>query len=597
MAKKITILAHGTRGDVQPAIALGKALQEVGYRVKLMASPNFQSWIEGHGLETAVSRINVQTVMESAGGQAWVEAGHKPLVQLRVMRQLIADAGWDMVEDAWHACQDADAIISSFTSDTYAYSIAEKLQVPLISLALQPTLIATRNGRSLVNAPLPARTSLINYLFGKLIIEPSPWQIYGDITNRFRQEVLNMPPSNGRENATSRRQTPMLLAYSPHVVPTPEDWPSQFHPCGYLFLNDNENWQPPAELQAFLDAGDPPICIGFGSMIGRNPEAITRLLIDAIVDSGQRAVFLSGWAGMAALDPPDTVFQLEAAPHSWLFPRMAAVVHHGGAGTTAAGLRAGVPAVIVPHMVDQPFWAKRLCQLGTNPEPIPRHKLTSSELASAIRSAVSDETLRAKASELGELVRAEDGVGTAVATIQQILMNDNQILEYINSINWEMYNGSPWYNSSQVASVLCSFIQTDNVEQSLKDCEHKVLSAIGNNHSGTYYPAMLSALKVIIYAARDHTNPIRCMCALAMLTDIYCGFAADIEGYYTHSRSEIETFVNTQIYKLKEELEQKRRMIFPTDVMKSITELLEALIEFGPDHRSPKPMPENNDSM
>ncbi len=419
--KRITILAHGTRGDVQPAIALGKGLQDVGYRVKMMASPNFQSWIEEHGLETAVSRINVQTVMESAGGQAWVEAGHKPLVQLRVMRKLIAEAGWDMVEDAWHACQDADAIISSFTSDTYAYSIAEKLQVPLISLALQPTMIATRNGRSMVNAPLPARTSLVNYLFGKLIIEPAPWQIYGAITNRFRQEVLGLPPSNGRENAVSRRQTPMLLAYSPHVVPTPADWPPQFHPCGYLFLDDDANWQPPPELQAFLDAGDPPICIGFGSMIGRNPENITRLLIEAVVDSGQRAVFLSGWAGLAALNPPDTVFQLEAAPHSWLYPRMAAVVHHGGAGTTAAGIRAGVPSVIVPHMVDQPFWGGRLCQLGASPRPIPRHKLTATRLASAMRSVVSEPAIRAKAKQLGELVRGEDGVKTAVATIQQLL--------------------------------------------------------------------------------------------------------------------------------------------------------------------------------
>ena len=422
MTKRITILAHGTRGDVQPALALGKALQAVGYGVRLLASPNFEKWIEAHGLDTAVSRVNVQTVMESAGGQQWVESGHKPLVQLRVMRQLIAEAGWEMMIDAWQACQDADAIISSFTSDVYAYSIAEKLGRPLMSLALQPTTIATSNGRSLINAPLPTRTSLVNKLFAKLFIEPVPWQIYGDMTNRFRQEILGLPPSSARANVARRRQTPTLLAYSQHIVPFPDDWPSPYQNTGYLFLDDDQDWQPPTALEAFLANGSPPIGLGFGSMIGRNPTQIMQLLIEAVQQSGQRAILLSGWAGFAEMALPDAIFQLPAAPHSWLYPQLAAVVHHGGAGTTAAGIRAGVPSVIIPHMVDQPFWGTRLHQLGVSPAPIPRHKLTTEKLAAAIHLAVSDIAMQERATKLGEAVRAEDGVATAVSLIQRLLM-------------------------------------------------------------------------------------------------------------------------------------------------------------------------------
>lgn len=418
--KTITILAHGTRGDVQPAIALGKKLHAAGYRVRVLASPNFADWIMRHGLETAVSRVNVQTVMESVGGQAWVESGHKPLVQLRIMRRLIADAGWEMVIDAWEACQDADLIVSSFTSDVYAVSIAEKLQRPLVSLALQPPIFATRNGRSLVNAPLPNRISVFNELFAKWIIEPAPWQIYGDITNRFRREMLHLPPSDAHANTAARRRAHVLLAYSRHVVPQPDDWPDHFQTTGYLFLDDAAKWQPPAALHTFLTQGPRPICVGFGSMIGRDPARITRLLIDAIQQSGQRAVLLSGWAGLGEMALPDTIFRLEAAPHSWLYPRMAAVVHHGGAGTTAAGLRAGVPAVIVPHMVDQPFWGRRLHQLGVSPPPLPRHKLTAAKLAAAMQTAVSDQTIWARAETLGARVRAEDGVAAAAAIIGRV---------------------------------------------------------------------------------------------------------------------------------------------------------------------------------
>jgi UDP:flavonoid glycosyltransferase YjiC (YdhE family) len=156
-------------------------------------------------------------------------------------------------------------------------------------------------------------------------------------------------------------------------------------------------------------------------MGGRNPEDLAAIVLEALAKSGQRGLLLTGWGGMNVMRVPDNVFVLNSAPHNWLFPRMAAVVHHGGAGTTAEGLRAGVPTVIVPFIVDQPFWGKRVKDLGVGPAPIPAKKLTADKLASAIQTATMDSKMKARAAALGRAIRAEDGVGNAVKIVQQYL--------------------------------------------------------------------------------------------------------------------------------------------------------------------------------
>jgi UDP:flavonoid glycosyltransferase YjiC (YdhE family) len=417
---RITIIASGTRGDVQPAIALGKVLQTAGYQVRILASPNFRGWIEGFGLETAPSQLDIQEVMASEGGQEWVERGHNPVVQMRVMKKLLDKNGWQLVREGWEACQGADVIISSFTSDAFAVTIAEKLQVPHFSMPLQPTMIATRDGRCLPSAPFPNRVSRINEWFGKLLIEPFPWQLYGPHTNRLRREI-GLAPQTNRENIAARKRMIILHAISQHVVPRPADWPLNFHITGYWFLDEELDWQPPAELVDFLAAGPPPVYIGFGSATSSDPAAMTRLIVEAVQQSGQRAILLSGWAGIGQVDLPPEILRLDSAPHNWLFPRMATVVHHGGAGTMAAGLRAGVPGVVIPHMVDQPYWGQRVWSLGVGPKPVSRHKLTAVNLAKAIHQAVTDETMRQNAAALGAKIREEDGLGNALGIIKQTL--------------------------------------------------------------------------------------------------------------------------------------------------------------------------------
>ena len=184
---------------------------------------------------------------------------------------------------------------------------------------------------------------------------------------------------------------------------------------------DEEPYTPPAALADFLDGGPPPVYVGFGSMTGNDPERLTRITLEALRLSGRRGVLLSGWAGLADGELPDAVLRLDAAPHDWLFPRMAAVVHHGGVGTTHTGLRAGIPNVIVPFFGDQPFWGDRVHALGAGPRPVGQEDLTAERLAEAITAATDDETMGVQAAEVGRRIQAEDGVGEAVAIVNQYL--------------------------------------------------------------------------------------------------------------------------------------------------------------------------------
>lgn len=231
--QSILFVAHGTRGDVQPAIALGSALQARGYHIRVLASPNFAEWIEGHGLEAIRSRVDVQELMNSEGGQEWVEKGSNPYRQLQIMRRLLDAHGLPLIQDVWDAAQNADAVVSSFTSATYTISIADYLQIPHLEALLQPALLATRDGRVLMNAILPNRVNWLNYVFAKMFVEPAGWRLYGEITNRFRRETLKLPPLDNRRYIQDYLRLPVLLGYSPHVVPFPADWPSTLTQTGY----------------------------------------------------------------------------------------------------------------------------------------------------------------------------------------------------------------------------------------------------------------------------------------------------------------------------------------------------------------------------
>jgi len=238
----------------------------------------------------------------------------------------------------------------------------------------------------------------------------------------WRQSIGLSATSNVIQGMMLRGQpVPVLYFYSQYVIPHPADWPPSVHVTGYWFLKDQSGWTPPEDLVRFLAEGPAPVYVGFGSMVAENAESFTRTVIEGIQQAGVRAVLATGWGGLRASDLPASIFRLQEAPHDWLFPQMAAVAHHGGAGTTGAGLRAGKPTVIVPFIADQPFWGQQVEKLGVGPAPIPQKRMTAAALAAALKMAVTNSSMREQALQLGERIRTEDGVGEAVRVIQQVL--------------------------------------------------------------------------------------------------------------------------------------------------------------------------------
>ncbi len=244
-----------------------------------------------------------------------------------------------------------------------------------------------------------------------------PWR--GHI-NRWRKETLQLPALSlgSPYSHIYTSPTPVLYAFSPHVAPPPADWPAWHRVTGYWFLDEPPGWVPAPELVHFIEAGAPPVYIGFGSPGTDQPRRMLDTICQALEIAGLRAVLAFPPEILRGKTLPATVFPAQDLPHAWLFPRLSALVHHGGAGTTAAGLRAGLPSIITPLAVDQFFWGERLSQLGVAPPPIPQRSLTAEKLGAALQQVASDTAMQARALGLGEAIRLEDGVGAAVEIIQ-----------------------------------------------------------------------------------------------------------------------------------------------------------------------------------
>jgi UDP:flavonoid glycosyltransferase YjiC (YdhE family) len=415
---KIAIMASGSRGDVQPYVALSKGLQNAGHDVRLVTAENFKGLAQSAGVPIRTTRGDVQAVAESPEMRALIEKGDF-IGMTQLQAKALKAAAVPLAEDALAAAQGIDLILTGLGGLFNGIAIAEKLNIPLMQAYLVP-MTPTRDFPSVLlpaaGLPLPpplARAS--HYLTQQAI-----WQGVRAADKIAREQVLGMPPAPffGPLGNPRLRQMSVLYGFSPSVIARPSDWGSRIHVTGYWFLDEARDWTPPSALLEFLERGPAPVYIGFGSMGSRKPEETTDIVLKALTQTKQRAVLSSGWGGLRANTLPEHVFMLGSIPHAWLFPRMAAVVHHGGAGTTAAGLRASVPSIIVPFFGDQPFWGQRVAALGVGPQPIPRKNLTAEALAHAIQIAVSDAQMQRKAAELGEKIRAEDGIGAAVKQIE-----------------------------------------------------------------------------------------------------------------------------------------------------------------------------------
>ncbi len=417
---RITLLTAGSRGDVQPYVALGLGLERAGHTVTLAASLVFESFVRSYGLTFAPVRFNPQEFIKRPEVQKLFR--NPNLIRLFRDWSSLLESLVEMFDDFWQASQNVDAIILSPAAHG-GYDCAEKLDVPACMALLQPI----NPTGAVPNFFLSPRVRL-GFLEGPynrlthLVFEQAFWQAIRGPLNRWRQNVLGLLPLPRFVTSYARMRAarvPFLFGYSPAIVPKPRDWADWHHVTGYWFLDAPPDWQPPPELIEFLEAGPPPVYIGFGSMSDEKPEILTRIALDALQMTGRRGILASGWIELGGVDLPDTVFRIGSIPHDWLFPQMAAIVHHGGAGTIAANLRSGVPSILTPFMGDQFAWGKIIADLGVGPPPIPIKKLAAARLAAAIEAAVTDPALRVRAAALGERIRAEDGVARAVEAFHQ----------------------------------------------------------------------------------------------------------------------------------------------------------------------------------
>ena len=413
---EIAIVASGTRGDVQPYIALGQGLHKAGYRVRLLTSDNFATLAADAGLAFASTGESIEATLQSEEWRKTIQSGNF-LAILKKMRTEMQRGAAGVAQRLPGLLRGSDLIVTGMGGLMGTFAIADLLKIPVIQAYVFP-FTPTRAFPSPLVPKLPFGRVLNKLSFH--VTRQMFWQSskIGDATTR---QALGLAKGSfwGPFRSLEGNQGPVLYGYSPHVLPRPSDWAAQHTVTGYWFLDAPSEWTPPADLVAFLNAGSPPIYIGFGSMGSRDPHEAGQIALDALVRSGQRGILAAGWGGLQVSDLPATIYMIKDIPHDWLFPRMAAVVHHGGAGTTAAGLRAGVPSIIVPFMGDQPFWGQRVAELGVGPKPIPRKKLTGERLASAIIEATSNTTMRQQAHHIGQNIRAEDGIGKAVAIIDQ----------------------------------------------------------------------------------------------------------------------------------------------------------------------------------
>jgi sterol 3beta-glucosyltransferase len=411
---RITLFTIGARGDTQPFVALAVRLKQNGHSVTLAARPDFANLAADYGVDFAPLGHPYQPFITGAARASAIGSGHL----LNQLRYGLSQRGYffdQLDQDAWRAAQGAEAIIYKSSWIT-GYSLAEKLGIPCAGAMLFP-LTPTRAFPSFMLGGGKDRGPLLNRLLWSLTGQVV-WQTIHQDDKKLRLDVLGLHPLPffGPVARQQREAMPIYYAYSPTVLPPPADWPERMHVTGYWFLDPPPGWQPPADLLRFLQAGPAPVSIGFGSMASRDAEATLNIVLKALELSGQRGMLLSGWAGVGKdRTLPAHVFSAESLPHSWLFPRMAAVVHHGGAGTTGAGLRSGVPSVLIPLAADQPSWARQVSALGAGPAPLPFQTLTAERLAVAIREAVTNPAMRQRAAELGRRIQAEDGLGQTMA--------------------------------------------------------------------------------------------------------------------------------------------------------------------------------------
>ncbi|MGP4094962.1 glycosyltransferase [Nonomuraea sp. KM90] len=406
---RVAVLGIGSRGDVQPCAALARGLAGRGHEVTLVAAGRYAG-LAGPGVTFAPMSVDPLAVTESEAGRRWLASG--PLGFVRGFRTVVEPLAVILVKEVDAACADADLVLAPALG-AFGRHLHERYGMPYRILHFQPS----EPTREFPN-PLVPRASLgpLGNRASYALVERLGWMVLGRMVNRLRAGVLGLGPMRGSPFAADRRaRVPVLCGVSPLVVPRPADWPRHVHMTGYWRLSGRATatggpgWL--GGIEDFLEAGPPPVFVGFGSMVPGEPERVADEVVAALRKARMRGVV----QGLPVTENDDVRVVGEVA-HDLLFAEMAAVVHHGGAGTTGTGLASGVPNIVCPFFSDQPFWGRRVAALGAGPAPLPIRALSRDGLAARLL-AVSK--YQENSAQLGRLLRVEDGVKSAMDLIER----------------------------------------------------------------------------------------------------------------------------------------------------------------------------------
>ena len=431
-------------------IVLALALEReaaLACRVTLLAPPNHASFVASFGV--AFAPIGVDTLDFLQRFQAGQLGGPE-------LERLSTKMWVDNNDDTWRFCErERPSLLVYHQAIGAGPSIAEKLDIPAIEVSFapwEPTVefpVYMAPEQQLLQSRGAEREWIGNMISHVACHEGAAFVHNTRAWVAGRERDMQLAPLPVFGYSEVRRRTlgiPHVLAWSEHVLPLPLDWQprSLWHAVGYWFLDEAPHdeaeaaFEPSAELAAFLAAGEPPVFVGFGSMVSGENDKVLASVLEATRATGQRCVLSSGWAGLSSDSLPDSVLLVGAVPHSWLFPRMKAVVHHGGAGTTAATVRAGVPSVVVSHIADQFFWGSRLHALGVAAAPMAVGQLSGERLTAALREILDSPTMATQARALAERVRSEDGVARMVHLVRDTMRSSGGIFQGRNGGGWAM---------------------------------------------------------------------------------------------------------------------------------------------------------------
>jgi len=410
---RCTILAVGSRGDVQPLIALGTGLGRAGLRVRLATHRDYAGAVEAAGLEFAPIEGRAAHFSAGPAGRAFRDRVGNAEQFRRFVENYLTLFLERFYRDAWDASADADVVLSWTAC---AASLAERLAVPVFNVGLTPALTlptgAFPNPFHASSDPGDPIANRRTWRLGLPTLRIGERQL-----NAWRTGQLGLAPITWRRHLRALRRLPHLFGYSPLVLPRPADWPAWASVPGYWFLDEEGRYELPDALAAFLAAGPPPMAIGFSSQVSGDAATMTRTVVDAVARAGERAVIVTGFGGLGGGACPPNVLPVATVPYDWLLPRVHAMVHQGGAGSTGAAVRAGRPQLAVPFGFDQGLWGQRIHELGIGPAPIPANTLTVDNLAAALVELRTNASMAGRAAALGRAVGAEDGIGAAVSIV------------------------------------------------------------------------------------------------------------------------------------------------------------------------------------